>query len=240
MRPSAWKWRERLVGNASRPAVTWRSGAGGSWRLETPHLSAVVAAIGDDVFKAFCRCHVHVNRLVSIAQLMLLNYEKVRLDTVAGGRNARSLVWFAAGTLRELSLALQGLRAALAKRQWLDLDAKALETIREVEKHWQENPVHRSLRDQAAFHVDDSVVGRGVDLLAARGGPTLLAEGSGGADQDACFIFADEAVGVGIHPDTEVTRVALRNVHVDQRVTLVIQELFVAALRRAGVEVDEP
>jgi hypothetical protein len=219
--------------------VTWRRHDDAGWRLEASDLSSLAGAIGTDLFKAFCRCFVHCNRLVSLAQLVLLNAEHVRLDSIPGGRNARTIVWLAAGTLRELSLSLQILRSELRKRQWLDLDVAALETCRALEVRWQEDDQHRQLRDQVAFHVDADVVARGIDALLARGGTAALAEGGGPLDQETSFTIADEAVILGAGDDVEATLASLRDVHADQRVHLAVQTLFVAAVERGGVAVIE-
>ena len=219
--------------------VTWRRHDDARWRLEASDLSSLAAAIGTDLLKAFCRCFVHCNRLVSLAQLVLLNAEHVRLDSVPGGRNARTIVWLAAGTLRELSLSLQALRSELRRRQWLDLDVTALETCRALEVRWQEDDQHRQLRNQVAFHVDADVVARGIDTLLSRGGTVALAEGDGPLDQQTSFTIADEAVILGAGDDVESTLASLRDVHTDQRVHLAVQTLFVAAVQRAGVAVIE-
>ena len=225
--------------NEQPATVTWRRHAPQGWRLETAGLPRLAEAIGVDLFKSFCRCFVHCNRLVSLAQLVLLNAEHVHLESIPGGRNARTILSFAAGTLRELSLALQALRSDLARRRWLDLDAKALDTCRALEVRWQEDEQHRDLRNQVAFHVDGLVVGRGIDALRSKGGVVTLAEGDGPLDHDTSFSIADEAVILGADEDVESTLEALKHVHADQRVQLAVQTLFVAALERAGVEVVE-
>jgi hypothetical protein len=209
------------------------------WRLQADDLRSVRAALGDDVFTAFCRAFVHADRLTSLAQLLLLNFEKLPHGSVAHGRNTLTILWFTAGTLREMALALRDLRAALAKRGWLDLTSEPVKKLRDFESRWEENTLYRALRNTGAFHVDADVIQAGVEALVSRPGPILLAEGSGGTDHEMSLTIGAEALLVGMHQDSEVLRQTLRSVHPDHKVYLALEELFVLAIQKADISLEQ-
>ena len=75
------------------------------------------------------------------------------------------MVWFTIGTLRELAIAIQALRSALARRGRLNPKSDAWVKLRALEDRWEGTEFYRKKRDVAAFHVDDKVIDKGLDEL---------------------------------------------------------------------------
>lgn len=209
------------------------------WRLQANDLSAVRAALGQEVFDAFCRSFVQSDRLTSLAQLQLLNKEALPLESVASSRNTLTILWLTVGTLREMAIVLRDLRAALAKRGWFDSASEPAKKLRNFESRWEENALYRALRNTGAFHVDLPVIRAGVDNLLLRPGPVLLAEGTGGTDHEMSLSIGSEALLLGMSDDPEVLRTALKAVHPDHKVYLALQELFVLALEKGDVALEQ-
>lgn len=229
------------VSNAdnSDPVLTLLGDFASRWRLQTDDLRAIRAALGHEVFDAFCRSFIHSDRLTSLAQLLLLNHQALPHESVAYGRNSLTILWLTVGTLREMALALRDLRSALAKRGWLDSASEPLKKLRDFESRWEENALYRALRNTGAFHVDLGVIRGGVEALLSHPGPVLLAEGTGGTDHEMSLSIGAEALLLGLHDDAEVLRAALRSVHPDHKVYLALQELFVLALERADILLEQ-
>ena len=100
-------------------------------------------------------------------------------DSLAYARDLETLVWFTVGTLRELALAIQELRAALAKCGRLDAASAPWVALRDLERRWENDPDYRRMRNQAAFHVDSGVIERGLNVLVEDEDDVTLAEGRG-------------------------------------------------------------
>lgn len=223
----------------SDAALTLLGDFASRWRLQADDLRSVRAALGPEVFDAFCRSFVHSDRLTSLAQLVLLNHQALLHQSVAYGRNSLTILWLTVGTLREMALALRDLRSALAKRGWLHSDSEPLKKLKDFESRWEKNELYRALRNTGAFHVDLDVIRGGVEALLSRPGPVLLAEGTGGTDHEMSLSIGAEALLLGLHDDAEVLRAALRSVHADHKVYLALQELFLLALEKADISLDQ-
>jgi hypothetical protein len=209
------------------------------WRLEADNLLTLRDALGAELLSSFCRCFVYSDRLTSLAQMLLWNSAHEPRAPVAYGRNVLTILWLFAGTLREMALATQHLRSALAKRGWLVPDSKPIQRLRDFESRWEQDPLYRALRNTGAFHVDLDVIAKGLDALSARSGPVLLAEGSGPLDHDMRLAIGAEVLILGVDDDTEAVRAAFRSVHPDHKTHLALQELFVEALDKAGVRLAQ-
>jgi hypothetical protein len=225
--------------NDSEAVLTLLGTFASRWRLQTDDLRAVRTALGQEIFDAFCRSFVQSDRLTSLAQLQLLNKEALPLESVASGRNTLTVLWLTVAKLREMAIVLRDLRSALAKRGWLDSDSEPVRRLRDFESRWEENALYRALRNTGAFHVDLPVIRAGVENLLSRPGPVQLAEGTGGTDHEMSLSIGSEALLLGLHDDPEVLRSALRAVHPDHKVYLALQELFVLALEKGDVALEQ-
>jgi len=154
--------------------------AGGDrWEFKLRNLRRFDEVFGRPVLSAFCRCFVHVDRLNSLISCMHASQEFHKQDSLAYARDLDTLVWFTVGTLRELALAIQDLRAALAKRGRLDAASAPWVALRDLERRWENDPDYRRMRNQAAFHVDPDVIESGLNVLVEDGDDVTLAEGRG-------------------------------------------------------------
>ena len=150
----------------------------GPWKLKLRNLARFDELFGRRVLTAFCRCFVHVDRLNSLISCMHTSEQYHGGDSVAYARDLNTLVWFTVGTLRELAHAIQHLRSALARCGRLDPESAPWVTLRDLEQRW-ENDVYPRMRNQAAFHVDEEVIGRGLNELVNDEDDVTLAEGYG-------------------------------------------------------------
>ena len=136
------------------------------------------ALVGRDVLNAFCRCFVHVDRLNSAVSCMYASDQFHGRDSVAYGRDLDAQVWFTVGTLRELAIAIQKLRSALRKQGLLDPKSDPWVRLRKLEKRWEDDKFYRTMRNVAAFHIDEQLVDKGLDELIMER-RVLLASGQG-------------------------------------------------------------
>ena len=134
----------------------------GPWKFKLRNLGRFDEVLGRRVLNGFCRCFVHVDRLNSLISCMYTSEQYHGRDSVAYSRDLNTLVWFTVGTLRELARAIEHLRSALARCGRLDPDSAPWVTLRDLERRWK-NDDYRKMRDQAAFHVDESVIERGLN-----------------------------------------------------------------------------
>jgi hypothetical protein len=223
----------------SDPGLTLVGDFASRWRLQADNLEALRDALGAGLFDALCTCFVHSDRLASLAQLLLLNHSQLPHASPAYGRNNLTIIWLAAGTLREMARATAQLRSALARRGWLEPNSEPIQKLRDFESRWEQSPLHRALRNSAAFHVDLSVITKGVGQLLLRPSPVLLAEGNGPTDHELSLSIGVEALLLGVDDDTQAVSTALRSVHPDHKTHLALQQLFVEALEKADVALRE-
>ena len=151
----------------------------GPWQFKLGNLRRFEEVIGRPVLSGFCRCFVHVDRLNSLVSCMYTSQQVHGRDSVAYARDLITLVWFTVGTLRELAVAIQGLRTALATRGRLDAGSAPWVALRDLERRWENDADYRRMRNQVAFHVDPQVIETGLNVLAEGENDVTLAEGSG-------------------------------------------------------------
>ena len=201
----------------------------GSWKFEIRNLARFDELFGRSVLTAFCRCFVHVDRLNSLLSCMYTSEQYHGRDSVAYARDLNTLVWFTVGTLRELAQAIQHLRSGLARSGRLDPEAAPWVTLRDLERRW-ENDVYLRMRNQAAFHVDDEVIARGVNALVTDEDDVTLAEGLGSKHVNSRLTLGFLALHNGLALDPDAFRQFLDAVmegHV--AAGKAIQEAFVLA-----------
>ena len=201
----------------------------GPWKFEIRNLARFDELFGRSVLTAFCRCFVHVDRLNSLLSCMYTSEKYHGRDSVAHARDLNTLVWFTVGTLRELAQAIQHLRSGLAKCGRLDPEAAPWVTLRDLERRW-ENDVYLRMRNQAAFHVDEEVIARGVNELVTDEDDVTLAEGLGSRHVNSRLTFGFLALHNGLALEPDAFRQFLDAVMEDHVAAgKAIQEAFVVA-----------
>ena len=185
---------------------TWRiefveEATDGPWKFELRNLARFDELFSRRVLNAFCRCFVHVDRLNSLISCMHTSEQHHGRDSVAYTRDLNALVWFTVGTLRELARAIRHLRSALARCGRLDPESAPWVALRTLEERW-ENNQYRRMRDQAAFHVDEEVIERGLNELVDDDDVTL-AEGDGPRHVDSRLTLGFLALHNGLDLDLD-------------------------------------
>ena len=175
----------------------------GPWEFKLRNLRRFDEVFGRPVLSAFCRCFVHVDRLNSLISCMHTSEQFHGRDSVAYARDLNTLVWFTVGTLRELALAIQGLRTTLATRGRLDAESAPWVALRDLERRWENNADYRRMRNQAAFHVDPEVIERGLNVLVEDEDDVTLAEGRGARHVDSRLTLGMLSLHNGLELDLE-------------------------------------
>lgn len=156
-----------------RPLVFEKDQAG-PWRLTTADLNSVRTQLGEEVLVSFCRAYVHADRLDSLIDMYepVLRKDGIASAAVRAQRNWITFFAMAAGSLKELSLVLGDLRAALVKRGiWDQPEWKSGLNAWEV---WGNRPDVSSVRNQLAFHVDRTIMEGGLAAVLKRGAPNVV------------------------------------------------------------------
>ena len=177
--------------------------ADGPWEVKLRNLGRFEEALGHDVLTAFCQCFVHVDRLSSLISCMYTSEQFHGRDSVPCARDVNTMVWFTVGTLRELARAIQGLRAALAKRDRLAPDSAPWITLRNLERQWENNDDYRKMRNQVAFHVDPAVIERGLNVLVGDDYDVTLAQGCGHRHVDSVLTLGCLSLRNGLELDSD-------------------------------------
>lgn len=206
----------------------------GRWTVEVNGFKEFKDALGSDVVNGFARCFVHADRLTSLIGFANFSKNEYGEDSPAFSRDLQTVVWFAVGTLRELALALQGVRSALAKRKLLDPDSSPWLTLRDVEKRWEDDPFFRNMRNTVAFHLDADIVDHGLTELDKEE-RVILIEGQGDQQRHAWLKLGLEAVFRGGDKDENDFERFISAVAQDQGVADAIQNAFVDVLDKAGI-----
>lgn len=177
--------------------------ADGPWEVKLRNLGRFEEAFGRDVLTAFCRCFVQVDRLSTLISCMHTSEQYYGRDSVPCARDVNTMVWFTAGTLRELARAIQGLRSALARRDRLDPESAPWVILRNLEQQWENNDEYRRMRNQAAFHVDLGVIERGLKVLAKDDNNVTLAHGHGSRHVDSLLTLGLLSLHNGLELDSD-------------------------------------
>ena len=175
----------------------------GPWKFKLRNIARFDEVFGRGVLNAFCRCFVHVDRLNSLISCMHTSEQYHGRDSVAYARDLNSLVWFTVGTLRELACAIQHLRSALARCGRLDPQSPPWITLQDLEQRW-ENDLYRRMRNQAAFHVDEDVIERGLnELVEEHEDAVTFAEGHGPRHVDSRLTLGFLSLHNGLQLDLD-------------------------------------
>ena len=173
------------------------------WKIQLRHFGQLDRALGRDVLNAFSRCFVHADRLRSTVSCIYASQELHGRDSVAFDRDLNTMVWFTIGTLRELAVAIQALRSALARRGRLDPGSESWMKLRALEDRWERTEFYRKKRDVAAFHVDGEVIDRGLDELIKDEQDVTLSQGDGSKGVESQLALGRLALhnGLGLNLD---------------------------------------
>jgi hypothetical protein len=213
---------------------------GGRWRFEISNLSALRAAIGDDVLTAFCACFLGADRLTALTDFASMSSERHGEQSTAHLRNLDTMFWLVTGTLRELALAVRHLRSSLAKAGLLgDYLGEAWKRILEIEQ-WEADPICRDVRNKIGFHFDRRAIKRGIADFCSRGGLVVLAEGDSRRVYQTHLKLGHDALvqGLGISEAELIALVSLGARH--QRVPDAFHEVFRLVTERRGLGPERP
>jgi hypothetical protein len=188
-----------------RPLV-FEKDLAGAWRLTTADLNSVRTQLGEEVLVSFCRAYVYADRLDSLIDMYepVLRKHGIASAAVRAQRNWITFFALAAGSLKELSLVLGDLRAALVKRGiW---DQSEWESGLKAWEVWGSRSDVSSVRNQLAFHVDRTIMEGGLAAVLKRGAPNVVLYAGDGPDlknswfrlaHDILFAGAIHGFGVG-------------------------------------------
>jgi hypothetical protein len=216
-----------------------RINADGSRVLEITNLAAVRGAIGDEVLVAFCCCFVHADRLTALADFGSMSLKMHGQGSAAHTRNLQAMFWFVAGTLRELALAVRGLRSQLAKRGLLGALGSSWQDVLKVEE-WEDCPDRRELRNRVSFHVDVDLVRAGLDQLAAGGTPVIVAAGDGPEAFRTHLPLGLSAVIQGLALPASDLEPLFRSAAEHHGVSIALQRTFMEVVAHCGITPGPP
>lgn len=207
------------------------------WKIEIQNFDQFTRALGGDVLAAFCRCFVHADRLTSLISCAYLSQERYGQESVPFSRNLHTTVWFTIGTLRELSMAIGDVRAALAKRGRFDREHESWVRLREFERRWAADELAARLRNKAAFHVDVEVIMNGLAAIGAANRDTVLSRGEGRKAERSSLTLGLESMFNGLGIDIAAYGNFLGRVADDQGIGSVVQEAFMHAVEQVGIPI---
>jgi hypothetical protein len=195
-----------------------------------------LAKIGD---RAFARCFVHTDRLLSLVSFAHVSGKNYGEKTAAFGRDLHTMVWFTIGTLRELALAIQYLRSELKKKDLLKPNAEHWVKLREIEDRWNNDPAFRKMRDRAGFHVDEDVMINGVQSLVKDVRDVELFKGDNEKQVHGSFTFGTTVMYNGLGwEDLDHYGRFLEIVYADHGdVVTAIQHTLIEVTEAVGIEV---
>lgn len=207
------------------------------WHVELRDLKAFRERVGPDVMNGFACCFVHTDRLMSLISFAYISAVHYGEPSPCFHRNLQTMVWYTAGTLRELALSIRNLRSALAKRQMLDPTSKPWVALRAIEARWEDDPAFRGLRNIVSFHVDPLVVEKGL-LQLETGEDVILSQGRGGQLDQSTMRLGLEALLNGTGRSLADLEDVVKVVSQDQGISTAVQEAFILALNAAGIPVE--
>jgi hypothetical protein len=208
----------------------------GAWEYRVRSLARLRGTLGEDVLVALCRCHVHVNRLLSFAHYreLIRRERRERESQTVLARAVGTILWLEVGTMSELAASIGALNGAIALRGWKDL--QGLAPLVEVQDRWERK---KQLRNRGAFHVDAAPIREGLKRLP-QSVPVVMVEGDSNAHFSSGFPLADHALHNGLQSSQpEADELALMIVADRETVVREFAVIVLALLKRAGLEVVE-
>jgi hypothetical protein len=237
---SGKKYKKCCIGRPTVAALRLIEDEGSKSRsIELVNLAKFDAALGTDLIAAFAQCFVHTDRLLSLISFAHISGEKYGRNTTAFGRDLHTMVWFTIGTLRELAKAIDGLRAAMAKKGILKKDSQHWLKLNEIEKRWNKQALFVKMRNKAGFHVDADVMINGVQALLKDVRDVELFKGDDAKQIHGSFTFGTTVMynGLGWENLEDYGRF-LEKVSADHGdVIAAIQHVLIEATEAVGIEV---
>jgi hypothetical protein len=230
---SGQKFKKCCIDRPSGPAIELIEEEGERWRIELRNFKQLHDALGRDVMNGFCRCLIHADRLTSLISFAWSSKAYYGGEATAYSRDLRTMIWFAIGTLRELALAIRGLRNALAKRKMLDANSAEWTRLREIERRWNDDFFVR-MRNVGAFHVDSVVIDKGLDELVKER-DVVLVRGQGSKNVHALYSLGVESLQNGLDLPIEDYGEFLEKVVGDLTAGETIQQALALSARAVGV-----
>lgn len=222
------------AGTAGPSIMLVREPGSARWTIEIRDFAGFRDAIGPDVLSAFCQCFVHAERLTSLISCAFISEKHYGTDAIPFQRNLHTTVWFTIGTLWELTTALGACRAALKKRNRLEIDSAPWQRLKAFERRWAGEQLVARLRNKAAFHVDGDVVSAGVDELA-KADVVVLSRGEGSKADQSSLSLGLSTVFSGLEMSLDDYRQFMEKVGNDHGIGEAVQEAFIHATEQAGV-----
>lgn len=208
------------------------------WRLSTTDLSSLTSQLGKEVVIGFARCFLHADRITSLISMAQTSETKNGADSVAFERDLSTVVWFVAGTLREMAISIRALRSALAKNELLAPDTPAWRELRAVESRWEDQKLYRDLRNLVAFHIDEEIVRIGLESMESLGN-VVFVEGESELTSDLTLKLGLETIYQGLELSLDQFVEFLEAVGDDQLVAITIQQAFVDLIQSEGIDVAD-
>lgn len=253
----------RVPSQTLMPGLRFESGT--PWRIHMQSIQVLLDALGTDLTNAFVRCFGAVERLVSIVDIMNMNFENAGRDTVRGERNLHTLGMFAAGLVYELREGVRHLGEAGVEGR---LTSEGLERWRMLETFatLSNADTLSQIRNCMAFHLGDpAIVQRGIERLArpekredgTEESPRelVLCRGDGPKQFECSWDFAGNVIlaGIRVRPpgvtpgtpnsrrwvdeaDMKAALTEARDNHL--RVARLVAEVFLDLMRRSGANLD--
>lgn len=211
--------------------LTYEEHDDGRHELRTSDLTALVDAVGPDLFNAFLRCFIHGDRLTSLVAFMHLSSQTTR-GRFAEDRDLYTALLFAFGSIKELGFALGAVRIELNKRRLFD--ARLWASTVEPFVDWAEGRLPSQIRNAIAFHVDRNVIDRG--LAAHKGASAVLLEGMGKKLQSSWCRLGSDCLWNGLEATPEELERALEEARELLIVDPPLKRLFLGTMVRLGLQ----
>ena len=172
-----------LVSEGGQTVAVLREWPGG-WEVEITDRPLLVRTLGEGLLVAFCRCFIHGDRLAALTSLGKGTCSADGVRTVAGERDLDALLWFACGTLRELTKAVADVERELRAGGVEATPLRGWTVLRELSS-WSKRGLLRHVRNKIGFHVDPNMIRAGLTAESPEAEPWLLAHGDRPSMADA-------------------------------------------------------
>lgn len=171
----------------------------GAWQVKAHDLPLLVSVFGENLLWALARCFEAADRLMSLG-FLVPSQELHSTEPAKAVRNHFTAFWLAAGTMRELALAIMALPGV--RKRLRNPDAlRAWYTLVAIARRWNSDPFVR-VRNALGFHLDSlkELFRLGVADLEAEGAPLVLAQGDNPTHGNASFPFGRDIFTRGLWP----------------------------------------
>jgi hypothetical protein len=219
------------------PSIVYR-GTEKKWQLRLQGARELCARVGHDLVAAFLKCFEGVNRVLALEHLMVFNARSLPPASVAGERNLRVLVFFAASTLYELGAGLQQLCNMRVVDKMNDKSAWA--PVNKLRKVWVADKRLKTLRNTFGFHLGELDHYRaGIAARLAASDTQLYARGEGRKRHGSDYVFPFDALLAGAKiEDDWVQAVAEMAWQAQTELPDQLHAVWVEVLRTAGVHIE--